>query len=462
MEKEVLGSSARGTSATTGSLMGTPGSPTVATTWNCGAYRFTLDRTLIMGILNVTPDSFSDGGQHNSPEDAVAFARLMMREGADIIDVGGESTRPGSDEVAIEEELRRTIDVVRVLAAEGIPVSIDTRHPEVARAACEAGACIINDVSGFRDPAMVEVLAAGDAGCVAMHMLGEPKNMQSDPHYDDVVAEISEYLLDQAHMLEAHGVARERICIDPGPGFGKTVQHNLALLDAFERFSQLGYPSMVATSRKAFIGKTYGIAIAADRVWASVSTALRASFKGASVARVHDVEETRLAFEWAACPVSDAHIALGANMGDRIAQLEDAVAELDALVETEVTARSGIYETEPAFNEDQDPFANAVCRISTRLHPKVLLAELHRIELAAGRVRSFANAPRPLDLDIIDYEGVLNDDGYLVLPHPGALSRDFVVTPLLDCSPNLILADGSPVTREHIEFGMVTGKLGDL
>jgi dihydropteroate synthase len=245
-----------------------------------------------MGILNVTPDSFSDGGQHSAPEAACAHARLMAAQGAVIIDVGGESTRPGSDEVSVAEELARVLPVVTQLASEGLIVSIDTRHALVARACACAGAAIINDVSGFRDQAMVDVAANCEAGLVVMHMLGEPKGMQTDPHYEDVVKEVRDYLLGQAGMLEAAGIARERICIDPGPGFGKTFEHNLALLRATVAFASLGYPLMAAYSRKGFIGALTGVAEARARVAGSVAVAVYAAQRGARVLRVHDVAPT--------------------------------------------------------------------------------------------------------------------------------------------------------------------------
>lgn len=227
--------------------------------WKCANFEFDSTRPVVMGILNVTPDSFSDGGQHDGFAEAVAYARQMVDEGAQIIDVGGESTRPGSAEVSVEEELARVLDVVRQLADLGLCVSIDTRHAEVARACVEAGAAIINDVTGFRDPAMVEVAKNCDAGLVVMHMLGEPATMQNDPHYDDVVAEVKEYLGGQAAMLEAAGIARERICVDPGPGFGKTASQTMELMRNFHEFNRLGYPTMVAVSRKSYIGSAYGI-----------------------------------------------------------------------------------------------------------------------------------------------------------------------------------------------------------
>jgi dihydropteroate synthase len=245
-----------------------------------------------MGILNVTPDSFSDGGRYEGLEAACAHAHRMVEQGAAIIDVGGESTRPGSDEVGASEELARVLPVVSRLAAEGLVISIDTRHATVAEACVEAGAAIINDISGFRDEAMVAVAAGCDAGVVVMHMLGEPKHMQADPHYDDVVGEVSAYLLGQAHMLEAAGVASERICVDPGPGFGKAFEHNLELLRQTQALASLGYPLMAAFSRKAFIGALTGVATAHERVVGSVAVAVLAALRGARVLRVHDVAPT--------------------------------------------------------------------------------------------------------------------------------------------------------------------------
>ena len=265
--------------------------------WKCANFEFDSTRPVVMGILNVTPDSFSDGGQHNGFAEAVAYARQMVDEGAQIIDVGGESTRPGSAEVSVEEELARVLDVVRQLADLGLCVSIDTRHAEVARACVEAGAAIINDVTGFRDPAMVEVAKNCDAGLVVMHMLGEPATMQNDPHYDDVVAEVKEYLGGQAAMLEAAGIARERICVDPGPGFGKTASQTMELMRNFHEFNRLGYPTMVAVSRKSYIGSAYGISEPAQRDEASAQEALMACELGASVVRAHNVPETMKALK---------------------------------------------------------------------------------------------------------------------------------------------------------------------
>ena len=260
--------------------------------WKCGAFEFDSRVPVIMGILNVTPDSYSDGGAHADFASAVKHARAMVDAGAQIIDVGGESTRPGAAEVSVEEELSRVLDVVRQLADLGICVSIDTRHAEVAQACVEAGAAIINDVTGFSDPAMVDVALGCDAGLVVMHMKGDPATMQDDPQYDDVVTEVRDYLAGQASKLEAAGVARERICVDPGPGFGKTASQTMELMRNLHEICRLGYPTMCAVSRKSYIGAAYGIENPADRDQASASEALAACELGASVVRAHNVEAT--------------------------------------------------------------------------------------------------------------------------------------------------------------------------
>ena len=245
-----------------------------------------------MGVLNVTPDSFSDGGAHEGLEAAVAHAERMVEEGALIIDVGGESTRPGAAPVTEEEELSRVLEVVRELAARGVCTSIDTRHASVARACVEAGAAVINDVSGFRDPAMVELAASCDAGLVVMHMQGDPATMQDAPAYDDVVADVRDYLRDQAAALEAAGVDRARICVDPGPGFGKTYSQTKDVVRNFQEFVHLGYPVMCAVSRKSFVGRMYGIDEPAARDEASAAEALLACELGCSVVRAHNVAAT--------------------------------------------------------------------------------------------------------------------------------------------------------------------------
>jgi dihydropteroate synthase len=279
--------------------------------WRCGRFELSLDAgPLVMGILNVTPDSFSDGGRFLAPLDgepahsdvanvvdiaaAVDAGRAIVEQGASIVDVGGESTRPGAAEVSSREEAARVVPVIGRLTAAfpTLPVSVDTRHADVARAALEAGAAIVNDVAGFRDPAMVELAARTDAGLVVVHMQGEPGHMQDDPHYDDVVGEVSAWLLERAGALEAAGVARERIVLDPGIGFGKTSAHNLELLHRLPELTRLGYPLLIGASRKRFIGEITGGAEPGDRVEGSLAAAMWSAAHGVAVVRVHDVRAT--------------------------------------------------------------------------------------------------------------------------------------------------------------------------
>lgn len=428
--------------------------------WQCSSYSFDSRMPIVMGILNVTPDSFSDGGRHNDFDSALAHARAMLEAGAKIIDVGGESTRPGSAAVSVEEELSRTVDVVRALAEEGVCVSIDTRHAEVARACVEAGASIINDVSGFRDPAMVEVAASCDAGCVIMHMKGEPATMQENPTYDDVVAEVKEYLAVQAAMLEAAGVSRGRICLDPGPGFGKTPSQTLELMRNFHEFSRLGYPTMCAVSRKRYIGEAYGIADASDRDIASAAEALMACELGASVVRAHNVEETMKSLADLrpyALIALGSNVALVANPGEetegKIANLQQAITGLCSIPDTQIIDISSFYESEPAYYEDQDTFVNAMVLVRTGVPPKELLQYLHAIENSLGRVREIPNGPRTLDLDIVDYQMYVVDKEELTLPHPRVMERDFVVKPLLELLPGHVLADGTEVVLGDVLYG---------
>ena len=247
-------------------------------------------RPRIMGILNVTPDSFSDGGRSFDSQAAIANALALVADGADILDVGGESSRPGAEMVALDEELRRILPVIESIAAAlpDVPISIDTAKPEVARRALAAGAWIVNDIGGLRDPEMVRVVAESDAGVVVMHMAGTPQTMQGDPVYRDVVEEVLDYLNVQVERAERGGIPRGRIVVDPGIGFGKTHAHNLELLRNTARFATLGCAVLVGTSRKGFLGKITGRPIE-QRVAASVASSLAAAVHGASVLRVHDV-----------------------------------------------------------------------------------------------------------------------------------------------------------------------------
>jgi dihydropteroate synthase len=265
----------------------------------CGAYRLSLDRPLLMGVVNVTPDSFSDGGRYASPDAAVEHARALIAEGADIVDVGGESTRPGAAAVSLDDERRRVLPVLEALSGCGVPISIDTRKPELMREAIAAGASLVNDIGAGEAPGTLEAVAQSAAAICLMHKQGEPQTMQQRPHYEDVVREVRDYLAQRVATAISAGIARERIVIDPGFGFGKTFDHNLALLCELSSFTEFGVPVLAGLSRKGMLGKITGRE-ADQRVHASVAAALFAAEHGARILRVHDVAATRdaLAVWW--------------------------------------------------------------------------------------------------------------------------------------------------------------------
>ncbi len=263
--------------------------------WNARGEAIAIDPAIIMGIVNVTPDSFSDGGKHLATAEAVAGGIEMVEQGARIVDVGGESTRPGAEPVGLDEELSRVIPVVEGLAAEGITVSIDTVKPVVAQAALDAGAVIVNDVTGLNDPDMIDVVARSGAGCVIMHMRGNPRTMQDDPTYDDVVVEVSEFLRTRADAAIAGGVAPSTIVVDPGIGFGKMLDHNLELMRGIPTISQVGFPVLVGASRKGFLGELLkpvrGTTKPEDRDAATLGAVAFAIDRGARIIRVHNVAD---------------------------------------------------------------------------------------------------------------------------------------------------------------------------
>ena len=262
-------------------------------TLDCNGRALVLDRPRVMGIVNVTPDSFSDGGAHDTLEAAVAHGLRLAEEGADILDIGGESTRPGSEEVGVEEELRRTVPVIQALVQRtGLPISIDTSKPEVMRAAVAAGAGMINDVYALRRDGALEAAASLAVPVVLMHMQGEPRSMQASPQYDDVVAQVHRFLTERVFAAEMAGIAKKRIVIDPGFGFGKNTQHNLQLLAQLERFGELGVPLLAGLSRKKTIGELTGRDTPRDRVAGSVAAHLICAQRGAKIVRVHDVAAT--------------------------------------------------------------------------------------------------------------------------------------------------------------------------
>jgi dihydropteroate synthase len=257
-----------------------------------GRHTLPLDRALVMGVVNVTPDSFSDGGRFFGPEAAISHARRLVAEGADILDIGGESTRPGSLPVDEAEELRRVIPVLEGIVDLGVPVSVDTAKPGVMRVALGAGASMVNDILALRSPGAVEAVAASNAAVCLMHMQGEPRTMQSHPAYVDVLGEVRAFLAERVEACEAAGIARERIVVDPGFGFGKTAEHNLALLRRLPALATLGVPVLAGLSRKSTLGQITGRPVA-ERLAASVAAALLAVERGARIVRVHDVAATR-------------------------------------------------------------------------------------------------------------------------------------------------------------------------
>ena len=256
---------------------------------------------VIMGVVNVTPDSFSDGGLFLDADNAVAHGERLVEEGADILDLGGESTRPGSEGVPEAEELRRVVPVIERLAGTGARLSIDTTKLAVASAALDAGATIVNDVSGFRfEPELAGLVASAGADCVLMHMLGEPRTMQEDPRYDDVVDDVKAFLHERLRFAVSEGVPEERVWLDPGIGFGKTTEHNLELLRRLDEIAAIGRPVVVGTSRKGFLGRLTGGRPESERLPGTIATNVLALERGASVFRVHDVAQVRDALTVAA------------------------------------------------------------------------------------------------------------------------------------------------------------------
>ncbi len=420
--------------------------------WKCSSFEFDVRLPLVMGILNMTPDSFSDGGNFLKPNEALTHAFKMLEEGARIIDVGGESTRPGASPVTPEEEWARIATVVETLAREGVCVSVDTRHAEVAAKAVAAGASIVNDVSGFRDPAMRALAAAGDFGCVVMHMPGTPQTMADQAQYTDVANEVRDYLAQAAAALEVEGVDRSRICVDPGPGFGKTPKQTIELVRNFQEFRHLGYPVMAALSRKSYIGYAYHIDDPLARDEASAQEALMAAELGATVIRTHNVAATMEALKGLRPYVVlglGANVALVADPGEedegKIAQINHAIQQLCLLPDSQIIDIAPFYGSEAAYYDDQPNFVNTVALLRTGLPPKELLPCLHAIENSLGRVREIENGPRTLDLDIVDYQMYVVDTPELTLPHPRAVERDFVVKPLQDILPGHVLADGTAI-----------------
>lgn len=258
----------------------------------CGNYQLDLSKPRVMGIVNVTPDSFSDGGKYDTTEKAVEHGLQLVAEGADILDIGGESTRPGATPVSLQDELARVVPVIEQLSkVAGVPLSIDTYKPEVMRAAIAAGADIVNDVRALQEPGALEIVAASRAGVCLMHMQGMPQNMQADPQYDDVVVEVNAFLKQRLAAAEAAGIGRERVVLDPGFGFGKKTEHNLQLLQQLDKTLAIGRPLLVGLSRKSVLGQITGGDVYVH-LHASLAASVISAMKGARIVRVHDVKAT--------------------------------------------------------------------------------------------------------------------------------------------------------------------------
>ena len=416
--------------------------------------------TQLMGIINVTPDSFYAGSRVSSVEDALQKAEEMVQSGASFLDIGGESTRPGSLPVTPEEEAERICPVIRAVknAWPDVLVSADTYHAYTAKAAIEAGADIINDISGLTfDPDMIEVIASAGVPVVIMHIKGTPEHMQDDPQYDDVVEEVYSFLEDRVNAAVAGGIARDKIMIDLGIGFGKTAEHNITLLQNIRRFDDLGLPHLMAVSRKTFIGKLLGSEDAplppSERLFGTTGTTIYARMQNIEAVRVHDVKENAQAlrvFEALNGSLkTKAVIALGSNMGDRNNYLERAIEQMD-LRAGKVLKRSSILETKAYGYTDQADFLNMAVLLETELSPHDLLDVLHEIEAELDRVRLIHWGPRTIDLDIIFYGDQILNDPDLIIPHADYRNRSFVLTPLLEIVPDY----EDPVT--HIKIRDMT------
>ena len=567
--------------------------------WRCGKYELKFDRPRIMGVLNVTPDSFSDGGEHLDTDAAIAHGLKMLDDGADIIDVGGESTRPSFTPVDPDTEARRVLPVVQALAKAGAVVSIDTRHVEVAKAAVRVGASIVNDVTGFTDPRMVDFVKESDCGLVVMHAgevadverprthtevqldtsaaafmaqkareaeeaaralgaTGKSKraakaklisgmvqplqpqlpfdapapaadaeqaapapgasaavafdatdadavsaSVEDAPSSDDlasvmarsgatayngsrsaqlrrftlpdsapIMRRVMGFLSDQARALIHAGVARERICLDPGSGFGKEANEDIVIQRELGKIASLGYPTLCAVSRKRLVGAISGVANARERDIATFGVCLGAIEQGANIVRVHNVAGFAQFLNgfWAIARPQPrrAYVALGSNEGDRLENIRTARDLIAQIPMTCVSSCSRIYESEPAYETDQDAFANAVIEIKTELAPLILLDELGKVELQLGRDRSGkakANGPRPIDCDLLWMDNEIHGGNKLRLPRPGLGERDFVLVPLEDLMHNparFFRYEGIDVKEPEDRVGHVVAELGTL
>jgi dihydropteroate synthase len=442
---------------------------------------------VVVGILNVTPDSFSDGGDFLDPEAAALHAAKMLDEGAKIIDLGGESTRPGSEPVSQEEEIRRVVPVLeRILAARPEAViSVDTYRSETAATALEAGARMVNDVTALRgDPRMVSAVVGAGCPVILMHMQGEPKTMQREPYYRDVVSEVRDFLARRAEYAVAAGVGPENVILDPGIGFGKNLEHNLALLRNLDAVVNLGFPVLIGASRKRFIEKITSVQEAKERVFGTVATTVLAYEKGVTFFRVHDVRANSEALavaeavrgsgtdwtgrvgrgaqevEWHVRavhglgrhaiphlpPVTRAFLSLGSNLDDRLGYLRAAVNALRRGPRMSVMGTSKVYETVPVeveVEEEQPDYLNCIVELECGLPAVELLRYCQGIEAALGRENKGEKAPRTLDIDVLLFgdETIAGPD--LRVPHAG-VTRAFNLRGLADLDVGLYIPERGP------------------
>ena len=404
----------------------------------------------LMGILNVTPDSFSDGGRHFDPGVATARARAMVAEGAAIVDVGGESTRPGHLPVSEAEELRRVAPVLEALADLGAPISIDTAKAAVAREAARLGASVINDVWGLqRDPDMADAVIETGSAVVVMH-----NRDAADPTID-ILDDVERFFERSLNLAAAAGVPFGRILLDPGIGFGKTPEQNHSCIWNLDRFLSLRAPILLGLSRKSFLGRILGVEVD-RRLPGTLAADTIALMRGASVLRVHDVAENRAALDVfaalkvAAAPFSAPEprddgkarivLALGGNVGDKALSLRRALRAIAAEPGIELNAVSCLYRTPPWGKTDQDWFLNACALGRTSLAPEALLERMKTLEVKLGRKPTERWGPRVIDIDLVAYDDVALKTERLTLPHPELFNRAFVLVPLAGIAPDLVIA----------------------
>jgi dihydropteroate synthase len=405
---------------------------------------------VLMGILNVTPDSFSDGGRHYETNAAVERAKVMSAEGAAIIDVGGESTRPGHTPVSADEELRRLVPVLEALGKElDAPLSIDTSKAAVAREAARLGASVVNDVWGLqRDPGMADAVAETGPALAVMH------NRPAADASIDILDDVERFFERSLSRAARAGVAWSRILLDPGVGFGKTPEQNHACIWNLDRFRRFGRPILVGLSRKSFIGRIVGGA-PDQRLLGTLAADVIALARGASVIRVHDVRENRIALDIfnqlsaAAGPSPPVEgradgrasvvFSLGGNLGDKAGALRRALNALGGEPGIELVAASRLYRTPPWGKTDQDWFVNACALALTSVPPEALLDRVKRLEVELGRVPAERWGPRVIDIDIIAYDDAELHGGGLTLPHPELFNRAFVLVPLAEIAPERMI-----------------------